>query len=318
MTLQRHARRRPTADLPEHHPQPRRRRLHALRRRGAGRRPGLPDLREYGGRVDVDTLLNPILGDSSTLSFFIRTTQIGAGSTWQAPGVTGGEQAGGTDDIFWGNLDTEGRARIQTGVSPISASTPVNDGQWYRVTQTRNATTGRARTYVNGVLVSEATTDPGVHGANFPAIGATTDLAGDRISVQGYNYLDGDLDQVEVFDRELTPGEIAQRVPAVHVDQPGLRQAAAPGPARTRTRPTPRSATTWRPRALGDATYGFRVDNLPADTTLPWINVNQVVLHYSAPLRRRACRRRDDRPGRPVVRLHRHGGGAARPADGRA
>jgi len=26
------------------------------------------------------------------------------------------------------------------------------------------------------------------------------------------------------------------------------------------------------------------VDNLPADTTIPWINVNQIVLHYSTPL----------------------------------
>jgi len=37
-------------------------------------------------------------------------------------------------------------------------------------------------------------------------------------------------------------------------------------------------------KGLGDATYGYRVDNLPADTTIPWINVNQVVLHYSGPL----------------------------------
>src|SRR4029079_13116546 len=111
---------------------------------------------------------------------------------------------------FWGNLDTEGRARIQTGVSPISASTPVNTGQWFDVTQTRNAATGRARTYVNGLLVSEANTDPGVRGANFRAIGATTDLANDKTSIQSYNCVDADLAQVEIFDRELSPEEVAQ------------------------------------------------------------------------------------------------------------
>jgi len=37
-------------------------------------------------------------------------------------------------------------------------------------------------------------------------------------------------------------------------------------------------------RNLGDATYGYRVDNLPADTTIPWINADEIVLHYSMPL----------------------------------
>lgn len=36
-------------------------------------------------------------------------------------------------------------------------------------------------------------------------------------------------------------------------------------------------------RGLGDSTYGFRADNLPANTTLPWINLNQIVLRYSSP-----------------------------------
>ena len=36
-------------------------------------------------------------------------------------------------------------------------------------------------------------------------------------------------------------------------------------------------------KGLGDATYGYWVDTLPADTTLPWINVNEIVLHFPAP-----------------------------------
>jgi hypothetical protein len=35
-------------------------------------------------------------------------------------------------------------------------------------------------------------------------------------------------------------------------------------------------------RGLGDADYGFRLDNAPA-TVLPWTNVDQVVLRYTAP-----------------------------------
>jgi hypothetical protein len=119
-----------------------------------GPQPAAPTFMNTGGRVDSETLLNPILGATSSLGFYIRTTQVGDTATWRAPGVAGAEQAGGTDDIFWGNLDRQGRARIQTGVSPISSSTPVNSGEWVHVLQTRNATTGLARTYVNGVFVS--------------------------------------------------------------------------------------------------------------------------------------------------------------------
>ena len=35
--------------------------------------------------------------------------------------------------------------------------------------------------------------------------------------------------------------------------------------------------------ALGDAEFGYRVDNLPAGSTLPWNNVDQLVLRYTAP-----------------------------------
>ena len=35
-------------------------------------------------------------------------------------------------------------------------------------------------------------------------------------------------------------------------------------------------------KGLGDDVYGFRVDNAPADTVLPWINLNQVVVRYTS------------------------------------
>ena len=238
--------------------------------------PENPTFQNSGGRVDVETLLNPILGRSSSLSFFIRTEQIGAAATWQAPGVTGGEVAGSVDDIFWGNLDTEGRARIQTGLSPISASTPVNTGQWFHVTQTRNATNGRARTYVNGVLVSEATTDPGVRGANFRAIGATTDLANDQTTITGYNYLDGDLDQIEIFNRELSSEEVAQFY------------GVAPPP---QVRAVLIGGTAWSAafksylatQGLGSAQHGFAVPAGAAQLDeLPWANLNQVSILFSS------------------------------------
>lgn len=37
-------------------------------------------------------------------------------------------------------------------------------------------------------------------------------------------------------------------------------------------------------KGLGHGEFGFRVDNLPAGTTVPWINVNQIVLRYAQPV----------------------------------
>ena len=232
-----------------------------------------PTFDNSGGRVDVAQLLTPILGDSSTLSFYIRTTRVGHGDTWRAPGVTGGERAGSVNDIFWGNLGPDGRARIQTGLSPISSSTPVNTGQWVRVTQTRESTTGRARTYVNGVLISEAMTNAGVITAMFRAIGATTDVNNGNTAIDGYNYLDGDLDQIEVFDRALTPDEVARfyGAPGSPVEAVYVR------------------GTAWAPEfmgelveeGLGDANLGYRIASGSAgEDELPWSNVNRVSIKF--------------------------------------
>ena len=91
----------------------------------------------YGSRITYSFMPDQTSVGGTPSTLFQTLNAKFATATWQAPGVTGGEQASGTDDIFWGNLDTEGRARIQTGLSPISSSTPINDGQWVRITQTR-------------------------------------------------------------------------------------------------------------------------------------------------------------------------------------
>jgi hypothetical protein len=55
---------------------------------------------------------------------------------------------------------------------------------------------------------------------------------------------------------------------------------------------------------LGDDVYGFRVDNQAAAPTLPWINLDQVVLRYAAPLTAAGL----PQPGGITVRGDRAGG----------
>jgi hypothetical protein len=118
--------------------------------------------------------------------------------------------------------------------------------------------------------------------AQFRAIGATTDLANspDISTVTGYNYLDGDLDQIEIFDRALSPEEVAQfygtqhdhpiSVTQVFVNGPGLTAGSSP------------NAVAFRNLAGIDTTYGYAV---PAGANqlkaVPWNGgVNQISLRF--------------------------------------
>ena len=93
-------------------------------------------------------------------------------------------------------------------------------------------------------------------GADFRAIGTTTDVDGDN-NVQCYNYLDGDLDQVEIFNRVLSPEEVAlfygegtaplAKVAQVFVNGPGI------------TGQTSANGVAFRNLAGVDNTFGYPV-----------------------------------------------------------
>ncbi len=65
--------------------------------------------------VLLNQSLSGVLGGTATLATWIRTNQIGNNTFWQAPGITGVEQGGGADDIFWGWIDGSGRIGMGAG-----------------------------------------------------------------------------------------------------------------------------------------------------------------------------------------------------------
>jgi MSHA biogenesis protein MshQ len=94
--------------------------------------------------VSVGNLSN-ILNGTATLAFWVRTTQTGTDTGWQAPGIAGVEEQGGSDDIFWGWIDASGRIGISAGndyETEQKSSTAINDGTWHHVALTRDAATG--------------------------------------------------------------------------------------------------------------------------------------------------------------------------------
>ena len=140
-------------------------------------------------------------GTTSTLDVWVKTTQTGSNTHWQAPAITGVDQAGSTSDINWGTLNASGRIGIYVGDSGgVYSTNPINDGQWHNVAMTRDATTGLVQLYVDGVLNGSGTFDVGTKAAQFYLIGALTDRNSGGY-VTGANYFNGQLDEVRIYKR---------------------------------------------------------------------------------------------------------------------
>ena len=177
--------------------------------------PGTCRYGEFDGQNDYveSPGLSSDLNSTASLAFWIRTEQDGNDVGWQAPGVAGVEQNGGDDDIFWGWLDSEGRIGLSVGndFDNWKSSTSVNTGGWYHVALTRDHQAGTFKIYVDGVLENSGSISPGVIGTAFSSLGRI-ELSG----AAGGNYLEGDLDEVRVYDFVLTDEQAAELATLTH------------------------------------------------------------------------------------------------------
>ncbi len=154
--------------------------------------------------VKVTNDLSPILGSTSTLDFWVNTTQTGNNVHWEAPAVTGVEQTYGGNDINWGTLNLAGQIGIWVGDSGgIYSTNPINNGQWHNIAITRDATTGIVQLFVDGVLNGTATLDTGAKTSQFFLIGALSVVAQDGHTYTGANYFNGKLDEVQIYPTVL-------------------------------------------------------------------------------------------------------------------
>jgi MSHA biogenesis protein MshQ len=152
--------------------------------------------------IDV-TNLSDLLGDTSSLAFWIKTTQTGNDTDWQAPGISGVEQSGGTNDIFWGWLDASGRIGISVGNDQnAKSSSSINDDSWHHVVLTRDASSGDYTIYIDGILDNSGTTGAGIISTAFSSIGRIEDTGGSP------EYFQGELDEVLIFDAVLNSTQV--------------------------------------------------------------------------------------------------------------
>jgi hypothetical protein len=156
------------------------------------------------GKVTAQLDLDQWLGRNGSLAVWIKTTAAGNNTFFNAPGVTGVEQAGGPNDIFWGWIDATGHIAIQSdNGAPAKSVVAINDGSWHHVAFTRNQTTGQVRTYVDGVLSAQATDDSLFRSTPFFDIGSIGDTGGTP------TFFNGELDQLRIYRGVLSDAEVA-------------------------------------------------------------------------------------------------------------
>jgi hypothetical protein len=126
--------------------------------------------------------------------------------------MTGTEDVGGANDIFWGWINDSGQIGIQSGNDMGATSTTnVSDGTWHHVAFTYNSSTGETEVYVNGTREDTATTRTGSIN-DFNSLG--------RIENTDSNFT-GRLDELRIYDHVLSADEITEFAGGEPADKPG-------------------------------------------------------------------------------------------------
>jgi rRNA maturation protein Nop10 len=153
--------------------------------------------------INTGFALETILGRTSTLSVWMRSTVAGNNTVWLAPGITGVEQGGGGNDIFFGHINLAGFIGITAGNGATTTSGfRVNDNNWRLVTMSRNETTGAVRFYTNGVLNGSGTSETGNKSTTFNSFGFVRNTGG------ASNFYTGQLDGIRMSNTILTDDRI--------------------------------------------------------------------------------------------------------------
>ncbi|MEX1033070.1 MAG: DUF6701 domain-containing protein, partial [Cellvibrionaceae bacterium] len=192
--------------------------------------PGNPGTCRYGEFDGVDDYvevagLSNTLNATASLAFWIRTTQTGNNTAWQAPGVTGVEEGGGADDIFWGWLDGGGRIGVSVANDFSTKSTvAINNGNWRHVVLTRDHLAGTYKIYIDGNLDISGSIAAGIIGNGYSSIGRIEDTGGTP------EYFAGQLDEVRIYDGVLTDADVQAVMEETHPCAAELCPAGTPQP----------------------------------------------------------------------------------------
>ena len=155
---------------------------------------------DYVSAIDLSALRG-----TSSISYWVKTSQVGSSVNYLAPGIAGVEEAGGTDDIFWGWIDNGGRVGVTVGDNNATkSSTTINNNSWRHVVLTRDASTGAYQIFIDGSLNASGTSTAGTISNSFSSIGRIEDTGGSP------EYFQGQLDEVLIYTSVLSASHVTQ------------------------------------------------------------------------------------------------------------
>jgi len=144
------------------------------------------------------------LKTTASLSFWIKTQQIGNDTSWSAPGIIGVEKSGSGDDIFWGWIDASGHIGITKGNTEVKSTTVINDNVWHHIVLTRNSISGGVEIYIDKILDTSGTSETGDVGTIFNRIGSISDTGSTPTFFKGW------LDEIKIFDSVISSVQVTQ------------------------------------------------------------------------------------------------------------
>ncbi len=187
-----------------------------------------PETKAGAGSVSFDggSYLTPTnqllstLAGSFSISLWVNTTQDNGDPNdyaYNGDGIISADVPGLANDLVPVAL-TGGQVAFNTGNTQygyddtINSSATVNDGLWHHVVVSRNQATGEKDIYIDGVLdTSDTDTTNLLNDPQLLTIGAIADASNpDPTSPDssGYNGYQGLLDDIQIYDRALTPDEV--------------------------------------------------------------------------------------------------------------
>lgn len=155
-----------------------------------------------GQHIDTPTLTT--LESTSSMSFWIKTNQTGNTINWSSPMLTGVEESGGQNDIFWGWINESGNIGMtQSDDDTDHSSISINNDTYRHVALTFDEPSRAVAIYIDGVLDRTYTTGSDSIDFSFSQLGYAR-----RTDGSAPNYLDAEIDEFLVFDEVLNGTQV--------------------------------------------------------------------------------------------------------------
>jgi flagellin-like protein len=175
---------------------------------------------EKGAYVDLGSRTASHIADGSfTWSAWVRTDREGGGKE----AIVSANHADRSNNILWflckpgcyAGDDDDQDARLAVHDGSFHRDTGggdgvVNDGDWHHIAITLDDSTGRVTYYVDGTEVHSFTTGHRIGSDDVMSLAQDSDNADYGFGTGTSDFLEGHLDEVQIYDRVLTPDEIEQ------------------------------------------------------------------------------------------------------------